>query len=339
MAESHGTGCVRWARAATLAGLSLAIGACFGCSGEGAPVDTRVAETELELTNSVIKYVFVIPMENRDSSKIYGNTSDAPYINGTLIPAYARATNFGDELPSLPSEPHYVWMEAGANSFSDHTFSTDAVPSASNSTNSTNHLATQIKNASNGVTWMSYQEGLNATTGACPIAASGFYHPKHDPFLFFQDVSGSPPSKTNAYCAAHHKAYSALAADLASGAVATLNFITPNLCHDMHGATGCPSGSAIRLGDDWLKANLPPLIDFANKHAGVIFLTWDEGESTTKIPFLAIGPKVKPGYAGSVSYNHSSQLKSIDRILGLSVLSKVSSANDFSDLFVAGAFP
>jgi phosphatidylinositol-3-phosphatase len=54
-----------------------------------------------------------------------------------------------------------------------------------------------------------------------------------------------------------------------------------------------------------------------NSHAGVIFVTWDEGSSTLKMPFLAIGPSVKNGYAGSVSYNHSSVLKSIESILQL----------------------
>jgi len=40
-----------------------------------------------------------------------------------------------------------------------------------------------------------------------------------------------------------------------------------------------------------------------------------------------------------VRYNHSSILKSVEEILGLSTLSKVSSASDLSDLFVSGQFP
>ena len=46
----------------------------------------------------VIQHVFVIAMENHDGTQIYGNTTDAPYINNTLIPNYAHATNFNDEL-------------------------------------------------------------------------------------------------------------------------------------------------------------------------------------------------------------------------------------------------
>ncbi|MEO6195954.1 MAG: alkaline phosphatase family protein [Thermoanaerobaculia bacterium] len=287
----------------------------------------------------VIQHVFVITMENHDGSQIYGNTTDAPYINGTLIPSYARSTNFNDELPSLASEPHYIWMEAGTNAFSDHTFTTDNNPSSTNSTSSTAHLATQIKNATSGVTWMSYQEGLNSTTGACPIAGSGFYAPKHDPFIFFKDVSGNPPSKTNAYCVAHHKAYSSFATDLAANNIASYVFITPNLCNDMHGATGCPNSNSIRSGDDWLKAQLPRIINYATTHAGTIFITWDEGSATTKMPFLVVGPGVKANYAGAVSYTHSSLVKSVERILGLPILSTVSGSNDFTDLYNAGFFP
>jgi len=175
----------------------------------------ELAPVEVRVTASAIKHVFIIAMENHDGSQIYGNTTNAPYINGTLMPSYARSTNFNDALAlSIPSEPHYVYMEAGTNAFSDHTFTNDNAPSASNSTGSTAHLATQIRNASNGVTWLAYQEGINSTTGGCPIAGSGFYAPKHDPFIFFDDVVGNPPSASNKYCADHHRPMSQFLADL-----------------------------------------------------------------------------------------------------------------------------
>ncbi len=289
---------------------------------------------------SKIKYVFVIAMENTDANSIYGNRTNAPYINDSLVANYGNGSNFGDELPlAIVSEPHYVWMEAGTNAFSDHTFTDDSDPSATISTSSTAHLSTQIKNAGNGSTWMSYQEGINSTTGTCPIAPSGFYAPKHDPFVFFQDVVGNPPSKTNAYCTAHHKPITSLAGDLAARTVASYNFITPNQCNDMHGQTGCPSGNIILAGDNWLRTNLPPLIAFANANSGVIFLTWDEGSSTSLMAFLVIGPNVKKGYNSTIMYNHSSMVKSVERILQLPNLSTVSSASDFSDFFTPGNYP
>ncbi|HTA94370.1 MAG TPA: alkaline phosphatase family protein [Polyangiaceae bacterium] len=324
-----------------LCGLGFMVGCgAADSSSAGSGPESAVATDSEAVTTSVIKHVFVIAMENHDASQVYGDTTDAPYINNTLIPAYAHATNFNDALAlSIPSEPHYVWIEGGTNAFSDHTFTTDSDPSSSNSTSSTSHMATQIKNATNGVTWRTYQEGLNSSTGTCPIHSSGFYAAKHDPFVFYKDVSGSPPSATNATCAAHHRAYSSLAADIAAGDVESYTFITPDLCHDMHGASGCPNSNLIQQGDQWLQSELPRLISYANANAGVIFVEWDEGSSTLKMPFLAIGPGVKVGYAGSVSYGHSSIIKSVEAILGLPTLSKVSSANTLSDLFKTGQYP
>ena len=286
---------------------------------------------------AAVEHVFVIAMENHDSVEIYGDMTDAPYINGTLLATGAHATNFTDELSiPIPSEPHYVWMEAATNTFSDVTFTSDSDPSASNSTSSTAHLATQIT-ASGTVTWRTYQEGLDTTTGACPIHSSSFYAAKHDPFVFFQDVVGNPPSATSALCAAHHKAYSAFAGDLTNGDVASYTFITPNLCNDMHGASGCPNSNTIASGDAWLSAELPRILAYASAHAGIVFVTWDEGDTTGKMPFVALGPSVKVGYAGAVTYNHSSLVKSIEEIFRLPVLSTAATANDLSDLF--GAFP
>jgi hypothetical protein len=287
-----------------------------------------------------IEHVFVIAMENHDQSQIVGNEADAPYINKTLIKQYASTSKFVDTLDlSIPSEPHYVLLEAGTNAFSDVTFTGDANPSAGNSTYSTEHLVTQMKNASPSISWMSYQEGLDATSGACPINTSGYYAPKHDPFIFFQDVVGSPPSETNAYCVAHHAPLTDLATDLANDTVAAYNFVTPNQCNDMHGQAGCPNSNAIRSGDDWLKDNLPALEAYASGHRGVIFIVWDEGASTETIPFLAIGPSVKKNFVSKVQFTHTSVVKSVEEIFGLPYLATVKNATDLSDLFESGRFP
>jgi phosphatidylinositol-3-phosphatase len=326
---------------------AVLLGWLAGCGGgsEGAGRDVAVSDAAHDGPSaaahdgsSAAAHVFVVAMENENIDQVYGETIDAPYINGTLIPSGARATSFIDELPlSFPSEPHYVWMEAGTNAFADHTFTTNSAPSATNSTASTAHLATQIGGA--GLGWTAYEEGIDATTGSCPIAASGFYAPKHDPFVFFRDVAGSPPAGTTPACAAHFKDLPALAGDLADGAIADYVFITPDLCHDMHGAHGCPDSHLVQAGDAWLGENLPPILAFANAHAGVVFLLWDEGDSTGHMPFLALGPAVKPGYAGAVSYTHSSVLKTVEEMLGLPILPSVSGADDLSDLFVSGRVP
>jgi phospholipase C len=331
-----------------LASMTISFLALGGCALEAAdpadPADQAAtdegpppAETAA-VTASAIKHVFVIAMENHGASDIYGNVTHAPYINNTLLPMYGRATNFIDKLPQLNSEPHYVWMEAGTNAFSDHTFTTDNNPSSSNSTASTAHLSTQIIAA--GSTWRSYQEGINSTSGGCPIAGSGNYAPKHDPFIFFRDVSGSTPSKTNAFCVAHHKAITALATDLANDTVAAYNFITPNLCHDMHSNSCTGSSDPIKQGDTWLSQNVPAIINYVNAHQGVLLIVWDEpAGSTGTIPLIVVGPHVKANHPSTIQYSHGSMVKSVEQILALPFLATVTSDNALTDFFDAGFFP
>ena len=301
---------------------------------------------------STIKHVIIIVMENKDAeqasivseSYIYGNRKHAPYINKTLMPRAAWASNFKDELPKANSEPHYVMMEAGTNEFPDASFHCDSDPlehcsgtKPNNWTASPAHLTAQMETA--GHSWMTYQEGIDARhTGACPIHSSGLYAAKHNPFVFFADVSGNPPNETSAPCVAHTRNLKALSADLAVGRLADYVFITPNLCNDMHGAADC-TGNAIRTGDDFLKGLLPPLLAWAANNSGLVLVAWDEGKRTPLIPFIAAGPGVKQNYAGQVLYSHRSIIKTVERIFSLPVLPAVADANDLSDFFEAGALP
>ena len=289
--------------------------------------------------NAAARSIIVIPFENKSDAQIFGNTTDAPYINSLLTATAARATNMQDELPAAPSEPHYIWMEAGTNALGDHTFSGDGDPTATNSTNSTAHLVTQLTAA--GRTWTSYQEDI--TTGACPIASSGVFAAKHDPMVFFQDVVGSPPSASNAGCGAHHKAIGDFAADLQAGTIPNYAFVTPNLCHDMHGDLTCPSlvltAANITAGDTWLSTNLPPMIAYSHTHDTVIILVWDEGDSTNKVPLLVIGDQVKGGTTSNIAYTHSSMLRTVEELLGVPVLPAAATATNLGAMFQPGYLP
>jgi len=288
--------------------------------------------------------VIVIPLENKDDVDVYNNMTDAPYINGLMGTTAAWATMFKDELAQgVPSEPHYVWMEAGTNVFTDKTFTSDSDASMGNSTASTEHLSTQLDAA--GVSWKAYQEDIDQ--GTCPISSSGltspkYYAAKHDPFVFFRDVSGSPPSASNARCAEHHGTFTELQNDLMADKLPRYTFITPNLCHDMHGAITCSSGISnaanVKAGDTWLSTNLPPLIEYTHKHNAVIMLVWDEGNAGGTMPFVMLGDHVKHG-ADPTVYNHSSQLATVERMLGVPRLAKVADATDFGAMFEPGYLP
>jgi phosphatidylinositol-3-phosphatase len=256
-----------------------------------------------------IKHVFVILMENHDWSAI--TAAAAPYVNNTLIPMGTRVTNYHNIPTSLgslhPSEPNYVFLEGGTNKYSDFTFTNDNNASASNSTASTLHLATQLNNA--GLSWRAYQENVPA---GCPINSSGSYAAKHNPFVFFKDVAGNPPSTSNTYCSSHTANTTALQSELNSGAVANYNFITPNLCNDMHDCS-------VTTGDNWLKTYVPMILNSnAYKQDGAIFITWDEGGGgNNPIGMIILSPFVKVGSSSTAEFSHASMVKTVEDIFNL----------------------
>ena len=86
-------------------------------------------------------------------------------------------------------------------------------------------------------------------------------------------------------------------------------------------------------------STFPAILSYVNAHDGVLFVVWDEAHSGRVLPFLALGPRVKPGYVGNVPYDHRSFLRSVEEILGVPVLPSVAGANDLADLFAPGRFP
>ena len=291
---------------------------------------------------SAMKNVFVIVMENEDWSNIKGNITSAPYINSLLSRSDASyASNYHNVTPSEtstgylhPSEPNYMWMEAGTNSFSDYTFTNDNDASSSNSTSSTAHLATLLTTA--GISWKAYEENISGTS--CPLTSSYPYAAKHDPFVFFQDVTANNSSSSSS-CIAHVRPYTELATDLASNTVPSYSFITPNLCDDMHDSCS-PLNNNILQGDTWLKNNLPPILNSsAYTTGGAVFITWDEDSGSTSnnpVGMIVLSPHAKGnGYTNTTLYSHSSYVKTVETIFGLSpLLANAATATDLSDLFV-----
>ena len=277
-----------------------------------------------------LQTVFMIVLENHDWSSIAGSSS-APYVNGTLLPQASYATQYFNPPGNHPSEPNYLWLEAGDNlGVSD-----DSAPSANHQATH-DHLVRYLEAA--GVSWRSYQEGISGTD--CPLTANSatLYAPKHNPMVFFDDVTDGNDAGSQE-CIAHVRPYAELAGDLDAGTVARYNFITPNLCDDMHNSSGCATSDSVRNGDDWLAANVPPILaSSAYQDGGVLFITWDEGEGNDgPIGMIVLSPLARGGgYHNAIHYDHSSTLRSVQEILGVSPPLRHAGdpgVNDLGDLF------
>jgi hypothetical protein len=271
-----------------------------------------------------IQTVFVILLENHDWSAVKGSSS-APYLNQTLLPMASYCEQYYNHVPALhPSLPNYLWLEAGTN----FGIVDDNGPTLDHQS-TTLHLVTLLKNA--GISWRAYQEDIPGTS--VPLDDIGGYAVRHDPFVYFDDVTGTN-DPNNAYGIAHIRPYSELAADLAGNTVARYNFITPNICDDGHDTCG-PQNDSVLQTDAWLASEIPRILNSAAyKNNGAIFITWDEG-SDGPIGMIVLSPLARGGgYFNNRQYTHSSTLRTIQEIFGVGpLLGDAANAPDLSDLF------
>jgi phosphatidylinositol-3-phosphatase len=272
-----------------------------------------------------IKTVFLIMMENHNWSDIKGSPS-APYINNTILPMASHTEQYYNPPGNHPSEPNYLWLEAGTN----FGVTNDDDPAANHQSTKL-HLVTLLTAAH--ITWKSYQEDISGTE--CPLTSTGAYAPKHNPMVFFDDVTNTNDPHS-AYCIAHVRPYRELGTDLQQNTVARYNFITPNLCDDMHD-TCRPLNDPVKQGDSWLAQNLPTILNSeAYQNGGIVFITWDEGEGGDgPIGMIVLSPDAKGGgYSNTIHYTHSSTLLTLEEIFGVTpLLGDAAHATDLSDLF------
>jgi phosphatidylinositol-3-phosphatase len=272
-----------------------------------------------------VKHVFLIVMENHNWSDIK-NSPSAPYINNTLLPAASYAEQYYNPPKNHPSEPNYLWLEAGTN----FGISDDADP-AVNHQSTSQHLVTLLSNA--GISWKSYQEDISGTN--CPLTGSGLYAPKHNPMVFFDDVTNTnDPNSSN--CISHIRPYTELATDLQQNTEPNYSFITPNLCNDMHDSCA-PLNDPVKQGDTWLSQNLPTILNSqAYMNGGIVFITWDEGVGGDgPVGMIVLSNNAKGGgYSNTIQYTHSSTLRTLEEIFGVTpLLGDAANATDLSDLF------
>ncbi|HLJ78178.1 MAG TPA: alkaline phosphatase family protein, partial [Acidobacteriaceae bacterium] len=216
-----------------------------------------------------------------------------------------------------PSEPQYIWAEAGTNYgvLNDNDPYTEPAGTPNNVQTTTQHLCGLLQLA--GFSWKSYQEDIdlassNGKLTNLPLSADqwtvplvGFsgifaagsnlneynagmqynYAPKHNPMVFFTDTNGGDNTTTSNPLRFHYAPLQQLAFDLADNRVADYNWITPDQYNDQHsGLTGGFAGltgdaAQIRAGDNAVSRLVPMIMaSKAYKDGGAIILWWDETE-------------------------------------------------------------
>ena len=302
---------------------------------------------------SKVKTVWIILMENHNwtgnnSGASFGDpdlkgSKLAPYINGHLLATSAHAEQYYNPPGNHPSQPNYLWLEAGTN----FGVLADTQPGQPQLTTH-QHLVRLLEQA--GIPWRAYAEPDfgSPVYDVCPLNFK-YLDVEHLAFVYFEDVNDGLRTQSPD-CIAHVRPYYQLATDLANQTSARYNFIVPNLCHDGHEQVHpCdktePSNNTQR-SDAWLQENVPLITNSAEyKAGGALFIIWDEGEdsgaySDGPIGMFLLSPFAKgsgrTGYSNSIYYDHSSTLKTVEEIFGVKPLLGAAgdaATRDLSDLF------
>ena len=282
---------------------------------------------------SGIQHVFVIALENHNftqpstytaTGQLLGNAA-APYINSLVTPGNANAAqvSYASHYNNViyngstvhPSEPNYIWAEAGRpGPLNDN----DPYPN-----NIVNAPSLSAAIATSGQTWRSYQEGIDLvpnsagkpTNAVLPqnqyvVPLKSFsgtsadytneyngshqynYAAKHNPQVFFTATNGGNDSSTANLQAKNYAPLEQLQTDLAANTVAQYNWITPDQYNDMHSAlTGgftyngvhyTGDQAEIAQGDNFLSQIIPMIMAsqaYQDNGAIVIWNDEDEGDS------------------------------------------------------------
>jgi hypothetical protein len=309
------------------------------------------------------KHVFVINLENKGYDTTWGAGSAAPYLSttlrnkGVLLSQYygVAHNSLPNYIAEISGQGPNAETQADCQTYTPFVGTGTVSPGQAVGTgcvypSTVPTVAGQL--SASGRTWKGYMEDMGS---ACRHPALGAvddtqkarvgdqYAARHNPFVYFTGITGSPD------CARNDVDLSRLKTDLASASTtANLSMITPNLCHDGHDAPcvdGQPGGLA--SADAWLKQWVPLITSSpAFGKDGVLVITFDESDSPQsdssaccgegagpnspqpgitgpgggRVGALVLSPFVRGGTWSTTPYNHYSLLASIEDTFALPYL-------------------
>ena len=260
-----------------------------------------------------IQTVFVIAMENENfiqpgnptpaggNQQIFNNPN-APWLNALIqgnVPGISNQTAYASNYSAVPpnaagtvhpSEPNYIWQDAGTN-FGVRNDNTPFQSPGGTNQNTTKHLSGLLQQA--GKTWKSYQEDIDLVPnsgGPTSINRSGYvptntvapqsqwtvplvnfsgtnsaytnpyngshqfdYGAKHNPQVFFTDTNGGNNNASSNPLSQKYAPLQQLQTDLNNNTVADYNWITPDQFNDMHTALAGTYKGLTNSGDKRIK--------------------------------------------------------------------------------------
>jgi phosphatidylinositol-3-phosphatase len=236
-------------------------------------------------------HVVVIFEENDTYAKVIGN-ANAPYVN-QLAADCALATNYHDD--ATVSQPNYMAVTGGQATGVGVKVNAPSIFSQAPS-------------------WIELEEGMASSCGG----TATFYKRGHDPAYWYTPLASA--------C----KLFDVPIANSDSGAATipdplpAYTFITPNLCHNHHWASGCAQADTdaanLRVMDTWLSGTVQKIAATADYQAGrtLILIAFDESgsSSTSQVAMVAVSGSVVPT-RDPTFYDHYALLRASEEALGI----------------------
>jgi hypothetical protein len=344
---------------------------------------TTPGSTPTPASAAAPQHIFVINLENKGYDKTWGPGSDAPYLSTTLRKQGVLLTRYygvahhslGNYIAQISGQGPNAATQDDCRRYSPFVVSGatadlgQVVGEGCVYPESVPTVAGQLSDA--GLTWKGYMEDMGSACRHPDLGAVDHtqrarvgdqYAARHNPFVYFAGITGSPD------CARNVLDLGALKADLAATATTpNLSMISPNLCHDGHDSPcvgGRPGG--LKSADAWLKQWVPVITSSpAFTQDGVLVITFDESDSARsdlsaccgqgaspnaeqpgidgpgggRVGALVLSPFTTAGTTSTRSYNHYSLLASIEDAFSLPYLGYAGTPdlNRFgSDVYNAG---
>ena len=244
-------------------------------------------------------HVFLVVLENHAFSQVIGSPA-MPYLNSLAVQHVSATNYFADTHPSIGN---YFMLTVGAMETNDDAFAGIVTD---------NNIVRVLSSA--GRTWKSYMEGIPS---AGYLGGDVYPYAKHhNPFAYLSDVMDSSAQAANIV------PFTQLASDLNSAALPNFAFIVPNLLHDAHDCPGgptatCPDTDKLAAANNWLQANIDPLIHNPALVNSVFIITFDESQISDtmngggQVALVLAGSHVKTGFQSTIMHQHQNTLHTV----------------------------
>lgn len=298
----------------------------------------------------IAQHVVLVIDENSSFSDV---TANMPWLVGQGN-TYGYATKYQSDTGG--SLMDYLWLASG----SCHSAVNCSLPKGTHDFNCSgnycyypnttitdpitdDNIFRELNNA--GISWKVYAQSYAAAGGTplTPDNANGTdYYRRHNGATWYSDILSNVDGSASKIVD-----LSQLMTDVNDNSLPRFVIIVPDGNHDAHdcpvGMNSCSEGQKLAAADQFLSANLQPILnleDFQSGGTGLIVVTFDECAGGTNagcgasVYTALLGPQVTPHTVSATPYKHENALRTMLDSLGIKNYPGASAtASDMSDFF------